>query len=451
MASTEPQETSEGLVFTRVEAPSQPAATDAAASIRRPPRQRTETSSRPPVSGPRRTSMNIKGMRRTSSLRDGAPAYPHDDIPDDILYRHCSDQVPPVVRMKHLLCWTLHRSLAQALGESPMPRLSRRRHGKSRAVEDGGLSLLHEVPKEAAHTLSEHEKQQIAEVSPLLRKVIDETMRDLNDGLIGISWLRHAKSKESHPLQPHPRNQSNRQAVKQLSGMLHQLDTELASWKEYEDMMQRLHAEADQMEAQAAHIREQATERRKGRASASNVSSDTEADEEQVIAEEVERGLSGSREATLPWTLDDADEHTRRQLDLVQTIVSATDELNQAVLADDHASHSTRTDLAGTEVDPRLDTLELSVDKLHQRLHVLYQMERLAHDYIQRISHRAAHALQERTSASLASFSGTSLDTEGTDPAMSAQAQKRLDTLLAGIHDPIQERISTQAPTIDTP
>ena len=74
---------------------------------------------------PRRNSMNVKGMRRVSSLRDGAPAYPHDDIPDDVLYKHCSDQVPPVVRMKHLLSWTLHRSIPQALAEASLPRLGK--------------------------------------------------------------------------------------------------------------------------------------------------------------------------------------------------------------------------------------------------------------------------------------------------------------------------------------
>ena len=163
---------------------------------------------------PRRNSMNVKGMRRVSSLRDGAPAYPHDDIPDDVLYKHCSDQVPPVVRMKHLLSWTLHRSIPQALAEASLPRLGRRRHGKSRWDQDDELALLAPIPPDVSRELNDLERQHIAEVSPILHRVVQETLRDLNDGLIGISWLRHVKKCASRTHHPHPRNASNRHADK---------------------------------------------------------------------------------------------------------------------------------------------------------------------------------------------------------------------------------------------
>lgn len=395
--------------------------------------ERTRSDPRVPISRPlRRNSMSVKGMRRVSSLRDGAPAYPHDDIPDDVLYKHCSDQVPPVVRMKHLLSWTLHRSIPQALAEASLPRSGRRRHAKSRLDEDAELALLAPIPSDVTRELSELERQHIAEVSPILRRVVQDTLRDLNDGLIGISWLRHVQKNTSRTLHPHPRNESNRHAEKQLMGMLEQLQNELTSWKEHEADIGRIHEEVDALDAMTAEIREQASSKRKGRIQADD---DAEVDEEQALADEVEWSRSGAPHATA-WTWDDADTDARRQLNLVQTVLTSTDKLNHAVAAQQSLDTSRDIDLQGTEVDTRLGSLELSIDKIYRRLHTMEQLDDLSEKYIRRVSNRAAQTLLERTSAGLATFSGIKSDSDTSDLASSAVAQQQLDTLLSGIRDP---------------
>ena len=340
--------------------------------------------------------------------------------------------MPPVVRMKHLLSWTLHRSIPQALAEASLPRLGKRRHGKSRWDQDAELALLAPIPPDVSRELNDLERQHIAEVSPILHRVVQETLRDLNDGLIGISWLRHVQKAASRTLHPHPRNESNRHAEKQLLGMLEQLQNELASWKEHEADIDRIHDEVDALEAMTANIRDQASSKRKGRAQADG---EAEVDEEQALADEVEASRSGAPQASA-WTWDDADADARRQLDLVQTVLTSTDKLNHAVAAQQSLDTSHDIDLQGTEVDARLGSLELSIDKIYQRLHTIEQLDNLSEQYIRRVSNRAAQTLLERTSAGLATFSGIKSDSDTNDLASSAAAQQRLDTLLAGIRDP---------------
>lgn len=377
---------------------------------------------RPPVA--RRNSINVKGMRRMSSLRDGAPAYPHIDVPDQVLYRHCSDQVPPVVRMKHLLNWTLHRSIPQALGEEPLPRLSK---SVSRSFE---LAHLHAIPAHALSPLTDQEKQKFAEASPILRKVLDDTLRDLNDGLIGISWLHQSHGKEAHVLQPHPRNQSNAHAAQQLEGMQRQLQAELEAWAEQEEGIQRVQAEADHFEALTAQVREQ-TSRRKAHTS----SATEDVDEDQAIAAEIEHLLAGTSlpdaESALQWTVSDLDDATRAQLDLSHDVLQAADDLNAAVAAQQEEQMPGAT-IPGTETDARLRTLELCLDQIQMKLHTMTQLDSVAASYLGQVATRASQALQERTSAGLASFAPPAADDE---EAAEPGEQQRLDALLAGLRD----------------
>ena len=96
-----------------------------------------------------------------------------------------------------------------------------------------------------------------------------------------------------------------------------------------------------------ANIRDQASSKRKGRAQADG---EAEVDEEQALADEVEASRSGAPQASA-WTWDDADADARRQLDLVQTVLTSTDKLNHAVAAQQSLDTSHDIDLQGTEVD----------------------------------------------------------------------------------------------------
>lgn len=358
-----------------------------------------------------------------SSLRDGTPAYPHIDVPDQALYRHLSDQAPPVVRMKHLLNWTLHRSIPQALGEAPMPRL-----GKASA-HNAELALLHAIPPHAARALTEQEKQKLAETAPLLRKVIDDTLRDLNDGLIGISWLNQSKDHEPRSLQPHPRNQSNAHAAQQLEGMQQQLHAELAAWEAQEECLQRIQVEAERYTQLAAEVREQSA-KDKGRASATG----DDADEDDAIAAEIDAALAShaaeDAEHGVLWTAADLDEATRAHLALADEVLQAAHELNAAAVA--KRDQEPGSDIPGTETDAHLRTLELRADEIEMRLHAVGQLDALAAKYLGQVATRASQALQERTSAGLASFAAPQGEEDATEPS----EQQRLDALLAGVRAP---------------
>lgn len=423
------------LFFTRVQPYSH--GEDDKGAVPRRFRRNIEPVSRPSVSGLRRDSMSIKGMRRMSSLRDGAPAYPHDDIPDDVLYRHCSDQAPPVVRVKHLLRWTLHRSIPQALAEAPFPASRKRKHASSRRDEQNGMNLLNPLPPMVEQPLSDKDIQHISESAPLLRKVMEDTLRDLHDGLIGISWLHQSHGKDQTLLQPHPRNTSNRHAETQLTGMLDQLHKELSAWDQCEVDIRALHAEADEIEAQASQVREQTTSRRKGHFHSTDHTSDSNVDEEQSIASEIETALStNAQDDQIPWSFSDMDEDSKRQLELVTRILSEAESLDKTVSLAKEGTAILDTQFEGTEVDSRLAALELSIDKIKKRLYSMEQLDELSSEYILRVSHRAAQALRERTAAGLATFSGAMSATDLDPSTNSASSQQQLDTLLAGISNP---------------
>ncbi|WFC99553.1 hypothetical protein MYAM1_002298 [Malassezia yamatoensis] len=374
--------------------------------------------SRPPVA--RRNSMSVKGSRRTSSLRDGAPAYPHIDVPDQVLYRHCSDQAPPVVRMKHLLNWTLHRSIPQALGSEPMPKLGK---SSSRNVE---LALLRSIPPHVVSALTEQEKQKLEEATPLLRKVIDDTLRDLNDGLIGISWLHQSKGKERETLKPHPRNESNFHAMKQLEGMRNQLQTELRSWNKQQKGLAGLDAEAGRLNQLSQQL------------SDSLHSDEDQGTEEERIAEEVAYGLVGTWpneldvDETQRWTITDLDKDTSEQLKFAQNVLQCTEAMNEAISA--QRQNLPSENIPGTETDEHVPAIELSLDQIYAQLHRFQQLDQASKLYVEHVARRASEALQERTNAGLATFATQNSE----DPWTGAGEQQRLDRLLANIRQPSQ-------------
>lgn len=136
----------------------------------------------------RRSSLNLKGQRRVSSLRDGTAAYPHDDVPDHELFRHCSDQLPPVVRMKHLIGWILKRSLDIADGRAELPVRSRDAAKKSK----GKAKESNELP-----VFSEDELKLIRSRRSELAAVLEQLLTDLNEGVFGISWMGRSEEVSS--------------------------------------------------------------------------------------------------------------------------------------------------------------------------------------------------------------------------------------------------------------
>ncbi|WFD33213.1 RNA helicase [Malassezia cuniculi] len=366
----------------------------------------------------RRDSLNIKGLRRVSQLRDGTSAYPHADVPDEALYRHCSDQVPPVVRMKHLLNWTLHRSTEQALGGA----LPQRRIRPGR--KDPSDALLSPPPAHVQSPVSEYDSQKYAEAAPIITRVIDETLRDLNDGMIGISWLQQSRERPQQ-LQPHPRNESNKNAVKQLEGMLSQLEKEYEAWNAQERAI-------DALDQETRALTEQVNKLRAARGSA---------DEDAEIMDQSVRALDGKDVLTdipsLAWKLDDVDEQTKAHLEYALGVLHSVAALDEQV-----ASQDTSAGTPGSELDPRIQDLEFAADRLESQLYSVVQLDELAQRYIAQVSARAAQTLAERATAGLATFTGTDtltrLESESDEPLGQSDVairQQRLDELMAGVRD----------------
>ena len=360
----------------------------------------------------RRNSVDIKGKRRVSQLRSGACAYPHSDVPDDVLYRHCSDQVPPVVRMKYLLNWSLHRSTAQALGDAlPLHRI---RPGRQDAID----ALLSLPPAHVQAPVSKLDRQKYAEAAPVIMRVIDETLKDLNDGMIGISWLQQSRERPQQ-LQPHPRNESNTHAEQQLQGMLAQLEGELHAWNAQEHAIDILDSETEALTLRARQLR--------GRKNG-------DGDEDAMIMNEAELAFAGkSTESNLhpalAWRLEDVDEATRSHLEYALGVLHDVEDLNSRVARGEEADNTVGSDL------------EFSADKLDAQLYPAIQLNELAHRYLAQVSARASQTLGERATAGLATFSGTDTLSRVNDSDASvgqsdvAQQQQRLDALMAGVRD----------------
>lgn len=188
----------------------------------------------------RRSSLNLKGQRRVSSLRDGTAAYPHDDVPDYELYRHCSDQLPPVVRMKHLVGWIIKRSLGIATGKAELPMRPRdaAKRSKGKAKESNELPIFTEA--ELNLMRSKHSE---------LTAVLEQLLNDLNEGVFGISWMGHNDETDKKHLQPHPRNESNRKAAAQLTAIVEAMRSESQAWSKELTRLQDYEAETARLEA----------------------------------------------------------------------------------------------------------------------------------------------------------------------------------------------------------
>ena len=153
--------------------------------------------------------------------------------------------------------------------------------------------------------------------------------------------------------------------------MLEQLRNELTSWKEHEVAIQRIDEESEAVEAMATQLREQITTRRRSRAqSDESAFNSADGDEEQALADEVERarmGAHGTDASALSWAWEDADEDAQRQLDLAQSVLVSTESLNHAVASQTSSDIARDTSLDGTEVDERLHTLVYDVDIILRR------------------------------------------------------------------------------------
>ncbi|SPO49357.1 uncharacterized protein PSANT_07050 [Moesziomyces antarcticus] len=349
----------------------------------------------------RRSSLNLKGQRRVSSLRDGTAAYPHEDVPDHELFRHCSDQLPPVVRMKHLVGWILKRSLDIARGKAELPVRSR------------------DAAKKAKGKAKEADELPIGEFDSVLQQLLT----DLNDGVFGISWMGATDEKEGKRQTPHPRNESNRKASAQLSAIVEAMRNESLAWSKELTRLEDYEAETSRLEAL--------------------VDDEGAAESGDVIAWDRhdldEAGLQQLRdaEAAMEWLQKLEAEDAADAPKAKSRTKGRASRAAQARGADDDNEQ-----LQGTEHDPRWADVEFNVDLLRSRSHQFAQLESLASRYVRTVSAHAAQALRDRTSSSSA-LAGTSSSSAKRGRRKAATdtndgghgSSERLEALLSGVRE----------------
>lgn len=149
--------------------------------------------------------MGLKSQRRVSSLRDGTIAYPHASIPDSDLFRHCSNTLPPLVRMRHLSAWVLNRGIEDALkghldsktakaiadsksfGSSTNGSAATKGKGKEKVPAPPPLALTggkHAHVKE----LSSKEKLELAKAKGSIEVALRRTLGDIDSTKIDLTW-----------------------------------------------------------------------------------------------------------------------------------------------------------------------------------------------------------------------------------------------------------------------
>ncbi|CBQ69155.1 conserved hypothetical protein [Sporisorium reilianum SRZ2] len=363
----------------------------------------------------RRTSLTLKGQRRVSSLRDGTVAYPHEDVPDHELFRHCSDQLPPVVRMKHLVGWILKRSLDIASGKKELPVRPRDAAKKSK----GKAKESNELP-----VFSEAELKLVRSRDSELAAVLEQLLTDLNEGVFGVNWMGQNDETDKKHLQPHPRNESNRKAAAQLSAIVDAMRTESQAWSKEQTRLEDYEAETARLEAllEQVSIAESGDVIAWDRADLDDAGLQQLRDAEAAVAWlQRLQGDDGATEAPKPKP---------RSKGRTSKAAAAAAAARQD---DDNA------DLKGTEHDPRWSDVEFNVDLLRSQSHQFAQLESLAGRYIRTVSAHAAQALRDRTSSSSALSAGTSSSSAKARRRKTAAGSKnagaRLEVLLSGVRE----------------
>lgn len=388
----------------------------------------------------RRTSLTFKTSRRSSNLRDGTAAHPHPGVPDKELYRHCADDMPPILRMQHLATWTLDRAKADALSAAPSPQPLSHRGKKPKRADS----------MESDGNWSSQDKLVLERCRASIEKVMAFTVRDLGEKKVNISWIGQtaATSKKSAP-QPrsNPMNESNELLSSQLASLVASLRAEKARWeKEQESIEEYEDATAAMLRttASAASTKDSVNKLLSSDATVPprpgtipNELSWTAAD----LGPEGSRRLQDAQRALAlekHWLLDDAP-----RSDLLQAAIYRAAEQQQA--ADDGLKAGANGEeealaLRGTDLDERWQDFEFQVDLLRSRTHSVDQLNLLTSSYANAISSRAAQALRQLAfgGRDSAESSGALSTNSGDGTTESRQIRRdRTEKLLRGIRESI--------------
>lgn len=371
----------------------------------------------------RRSSLNFKEARQSSSMREASNSYPHPGIPDKELHRHISAATPPAVRMKILADWAFDRARADVLAglpSEPQPPKTKR------ARKDDATTA--NTDKDSPWTAQE--RKILERCRATLEKVMLDSMRDLQDGKVSVTWSagagaatdqQHAQPAKQR--RPNPENTTNIALAQTLTSQADALRAENAKWEEETRRIEAYEAET------AALV--------KAAVSASTSSS---------TSSSATSPPSSSSHAALGWDNDDLDAESAQMMDLARQALAADDDWAEATKTA-VASSDTATappHLQGTDLDPRWRSLAFNADAILSQTHLLDQLLQLSTQYTDTTSSRAAHTLRRLAFGEMDSSAGASgtANVNASDPTQSSSndssdarnAQRaRQERILSGI------------------
>ncbi|KDN52877.1 hypothetical protein K437DRAFT_253823 [Tilletiaria anomala UBC 951] len=366
-------------------------------------------------SGGRRDSLGLKGRRRASSLRNGSIAHPHENVPDDMLYRHCSSGLDPVGRMKYILAWVLHRAIDSVFSNAPAASGAKKRKAL------------------AAKVVDEETLRKRKEMEPLLRRIMEQVIRDIDEQEVSVSWLgRPEKGNElTTSFKPHPRNAPNRAAEARLKAIGEAMQAEALAWEsekqdleEYESITQ--HLEKLLREGRWEEIEELEKCERPGPSTLALHADEDEEAEGASSADEEESRLREEAQDAIEWaaalatgTMPDARKKAAAGM-------QSTKEKGKKKAAKLPVGVA---ELAGSEFDARWSDVEFNIDSFRQNTHSYTQLSQLVERYLRAVSSRATQALKDSSSAA-AALAASSSDASGEK----RKAQQDMANLMRGVN-----------------
>lgn len=345
-------------------------------------RGREEGSHQTAINVGRKSSGTVKASRRTSLLTNGTPAYPHPRIPDGQLYKHCSGDMEPQERMRHVAGWTLERS-RNKIKESSSNNFKYREH---------------------------------------LMTALELTLKDLNNGELQIDWQQRQKGKgkskyissssssnreevKGKGKEPHPRNVANVKQEAILIKSVKDMQSEENAWKEAE-------AELEMFEAETQKLKEE---------------------------DEGERDVDGLdvtyMEGDIAWEEEDRIriKLARKALSLEHDWATGSSQGEEIIRKVPCPSKDIDESL-GSELDPRWRVVEFKADLLRSKAHSFAQLSALSQRYINAVSAGGAKAIQDMT------FGATAESHQHQGNSSSNQSQVNLERILSSIRAIEDER-----------
>ncbi|OXG19115.1 kinetochore protein Mis13/DSN1 [Cryptococcus neoformans Ze90-1] len=152
----------------------------------------------------RRSSMDHRGGRASSSWGRGDITMPHKSVDHKLFYRHIPTAYPDPIKTRMLLVWCTNRAIDENLKRSSAIRKGK---GKQKEVmtEEGDR---------------------------MLREVMEEFVQGMNRGSVDTNTyaLPGQESASFSGLQPHPRNVQNRKAEAEMTSAIRKYKEEGAQW-----------------------------------------------------------------------------------------------------------------------------------------------------------------------------------------------------------------------------